>query len=104
MTFAQEQAEVRSVLESAWKGLPARFHGPTQFLGRQYAGCGATIGAMPKCDFSCAGCYLNAGANHAKAAPVAELKDQLGRIRSWLGRQAMCRSPMARLRCVGKPS
>jgi len=85
MTLAQEEAEARAGLASAWKELPERFHGPTQFLGRQYVGCGATIGAMPKCDFSCAGCYLNARANQAKATSVAELKDQLGRIRSWLG-------------------
>ena len=85
MTLAQEETEARAGLASTWKELPERFHGPTQFLGRQYVGCGATIGAMPQCDFSCAGCYLNARANQAKPTSVAELKDQLGRIRSWLG-------------------
>jgi hypothetical protein len=49
MTLAEEEAEVRAALVGAWERLPEAFHGPTQFLGRHYAGCGATIGAMPKC-------------------------------------------------------
>src|SRR6516162_8365261 len=85
MTLAQEQAEVRAALASARARLPESSRGPTQFLGRQYAGCGATIGAMPKCDFSCAGCYLSADANRARPRPLSEIRDQLHQIRAWLG-------------------
>jgi hypothetical protein len=38
MTLAQEAAEVRSALAAAWERVPATFRGPTQFMGRQYAG------------------------------------------------------------------
>jgi hypothetical protein len=85
MTLAQEAAEVRAVLAAAWQRVPAPFRGPTQFMGRQYAGCGATIGAMPKCDFYCTGCYLNADANKARPAHLSEIKQQLQQIRAWLG-------------------
>src|SRR5260370_37132714 len=85
MTFAQEAADVRAALAAAWERVPESFRGPTQFMGRQYAGCGATIGGMPKCDFSCTGCYLNADANRARPAPLSEIKGQLQQIRTWLG-------------------
>ena len=85
MTLAQEAAEVRAALAAAWQRVPAPFRGPTQFMGRQYAGCGATIGAMPKCDFHCTGCYLNADANKARPAQLSEIKEQLQQIRVWLG-------------------
>jgi MoaA/NifB/PqqE/SkfB family radical SAM enzyme len=78
-------AETRRVLAEAWACLPPALRTPTQFLGRQYAGCGATIGTMPRCDFSCAGCYLGAGANRARPRSVDEIKDQLRQIRQWLG-------------------
>jgi MoaA/NifB/PqqE/SkfB family radical SAM enzyme len=85
MTLAEEAAEVRAVLAAAWRHVPESFRGATQFMGRQYAGCGATIGAMPKCDFSCTGCYLNADANRARPAQLSEIKQQLQQIRAWLG-------------------
>jgi hypothetical protein len=85
MTFAEEAADVRAALAAAWERVPESFRSPTQFMGRQYAGCGATIGAMPKCDFSCTGCYLNADANRARPAPLSEIKQQLQQIRAWLG-------------------
>lgn len=78
-------AETRAALAAAWTGLPEALRLPTQFLGRQYAGCGATIGVMPRCDFTCAGCYLNDGANRAAPLALDEVKAQLRRIREWLG-------------------
>ena len=80
---AQETA--RSALAAAWARLPESLRGPTQFLGRHYAGCGATIGAMPKCDFACAGCYLGEDANAAKPRSLAEIQQQLRVLRQWLG-------------------
>jgi MoaA/NifB/PqqE/SkfB family radical SAM enzyme len=85
MTLVQEAAEVRAALAAAWERVPESLRSPTQFMGRQYVGCGATIGVMPKCDFSCTGCYLNADANRAQPAPLSEIKEQLRQIRAWLG-------------------
>ncbi len=77
--------ETRQVLAQAWARVPGTLRGPTQFLGRQYAGCGATIGAMPRCDFRCTGCYLGHDANHARPRPTGELKRQIRALRAWLG-------------------
>lgn len=85
MRLREEAAERRTVLASAWDALPSALRLPTQFLGRQYAGCGATIGAMPRCDFTCRGCYLDPDANRMRPRPLAELKAQLRTVRTWLG-------------------
>jgi hypothetical protein len=85
MRASAERAETRAVLRAAWAALPQALRGPTQFLGRQYAGCGATIGAMPRCDFTCGGCYLVKDANRMHPAPVEALKTQMRAVRSWLG-------------------
>ncbi len=77
--------DTRRALAASWARVPERLRTGRQFLGRQYAGCGATIGAMPRCDFACRGCYLGAGANRVPAASLDEVKTQLGRIRAWLG-------------------
>lgn len=83
--FQQEAAETRAVLAAAWAGLAPALRTPTQFLGRYYAGCAATIGAMPRCDFTCSGCYLNHEANRMRPRPLDELKAQMRSIRAWLG-------------------
>ncbi len=75
----------RDALSRAFASLPAPFRGPRQFLGRQYAGCGATIGAMPRCDFACRGCYLGEGANRIPALPIDAIEQQLDELRAWLG-------------------
>ena len=56
MRLTEAAAETRMVLAQAWAGLPDALRTPTQFLGRHYAGCAATIGVMPRCDFTCRGC------------------------------------------------
>jgi hypothetical protein len=63
-------AETRRLLAAAWARVPDALRTPRQFLGRQYAGCGATIGTMPRCDFACRGCYLGADANRVPPAPL----------------------------------
>ena len=85
MTPVVAAAAARTALAAAWRRLPASLRGPTQFLGRQYAGCGATIGAMPKCDFACTGCYLGEDANRAKPSSLTEIQRQLRVLREWLG-------------------
>ncbi len=77
--------ETRERLDAARARLPRRYRTPNQLLGRQYAGCGATIGTMPRCDFACRGCYLGEDANRVPAATVAEIRRQLRAIRGWLG-------------------
>ena len=79
-------AETRARLRETWAQLPPRFRTHDQYFGRQYAGCGATIGAMPRCDFACRGCYLGAGANRVPPLPLAELEEQIRVLRRWLGR------------------
>lgn len=85
MRRQREAAETRAVLAAAWAALPPALRLPTQFLGRQYAGCSATIGVMPRCDFSCGGCYLGKEANRIRPRPVDDVKAQMRLIRSWLG-------------------
>ena len=85
MTPVVAAATARTALAAAWRRLPEALRGPTQFLGRQYAGCGATIGAMPKCDFACTGCYLGEDANRAKPSSLTEIQRQLRVLREWLG-------------------
>ncbi|MFN0066322.1 MAG: radical SAM protein [Limisphaerales bacterium] len=82
---ADTAAESRAVLAAAWAALPPALRSPTQFIGRKTAGCGAVIGAMPRCDFACRGCYLGTDANRARPRPVAEISGQLLQLRQWLG-------------------
>ena len=77
--------DTRHSLYLARRRIPQKFRTLNQFLGGQYAGCGATIGVMPRCDFACRGCYLGHEANRIPAASIAQIKSQLDRIRTWLG-------------------
>ncbi len=77
--------ESRALLAENWERLPEALRTPRQMLGRQGNGCGATIGAMPRCDFACRGCYLGDGANAVPAASVEELKTQMRALRPSLG-------------------
>lgn len=85
MTLGEEAAEARTALAAAWASLPEALRTPTQFLGRQYAGCGATIGVMPRCDLRCRGCYLGDDANRARPIAMHDAKAQLRTLRAWLG-------------------
>ena len=85
MRLTEAAAETRMVLAQAWAGLPDALRTPTQFLGRHYAGCAATIGVMPRCDFTCRGCYLGADANRSRPRSVEDVKAQMRAIRQWLG-------------------
>lgn len=77
--------EARALLARNWDGLAPEMRVPQQMFGRQGNGCGATIGAMPRCDFACRGCYLNAEANRIPAEPVEAIKAQMRLLRPVLG-------------------
>jgi len=77
--------DTRRALRETWESIPAPLREKRQVFGRQYAGCGATLGAMPRCDFACRGCYLGNSANQTPPLPLAAIKEQLQVIREWLG-------------------
>ncbi|HZF67413.1 MAG TPA: radical SAM protein, partial [Gemmatirosa sp.] len=77
--------EARRLLAANWDGLAPAMQVPQQMFGRQGNGCGATIGAMPRCDFACRGCYLGAEANRVPAESVEAVKAQMRRLRPVLG-------------------
>ena len=77
--------ESRALLAKNWRGLPVALQTSHQMLGRQGNGCGATIGAMPRCDFACRGCYLGEEANKVPAQSVEEIKAQMRALRPVLG-------------------
>lgn len=77
--------EARELVREAWERLDAAAQVPHQTIGRQEEGCGATIGAMPRCDFGCTGCYLGADANSTPAITMEDVKAQLRVLRDRLG-------------------
>ena len=78
-------AEARELLAANWSRLDRSLRTPRQMFGRQGNGCGATIGAMPRCDFACRGCYLNAEANRIPPEPVEAIQAQMRALRPVLG-------------------
>lgn len=79
------RADTRANLTRSWSRVPAALRVARQMLGRAGNGCGATIGAMPRCDFACTGCYLGEDANRVPALPLDEVKEQMRRLRPTLG-------------------
>ena len=77
--------EARRMLDANWNTLADELRVPQQMFGRQGNGCGATIGAMPRCDFACRGCYLGAEANRVPAESVEAIKAQMRALRPVLG-------------------
>ncbi|MBI3790636.1 MAG: radical SAM protein [Gemmatimonadetes bacterium] len=78
-------AESRALLAKNWAQLTPALRTAHQMLGRQGNGCGATIGAMPRCDFACRGCYLGEEANKIPAESVEAIKAQMRALRPVLG-------------------
>ena len=79
------RAESRALLAKNWASLPQHLRTKEQMLGVQGNGCGATIGAMPRCDFACRGCYLGEAANRIPAEPVEAIMAQMDALRPILG-------------------
>lgn len=78
-------AEKRERMKDRWAALDELVRYPLQGLGRQSAGCAATIGVQPRCDFSCTGCYLGVEANRIPPMSLPDIFEQLRKIRRWLG-------------------
>ncbi len=83
--FTPVMPESRALLQKNWRSLPIALQTPNQMFGKQGNGCGATIGAMPRCDFACRGCYLGEGANKIPAQSVEAIKAQMRALRPALG-------------------
>ncbi len=77
--------ETKQNLARSWARVAPSHRVPQQMLGRQANSCGATIGAMPRCDFACRGCYLGEEANRIPPASLAEIKRQLEALAPLLG-------------------
>lgn len=78
-------SDTRRNLARSWARVPPHLRVPQQMLGRGGNGCGATIGAMPRCDFACVGCYLGEEANRIPPEPVEVIKAQMRALRPTLG-------------------
>ena len=83
--FRPVRPETRRDLAAAADRLDAEFRTPHQIVGQMEEGCGATIGAMPECDFGCKGCYLGQNANATPPLPLDDLKAQMRTLRERLG-------------------
>lgn len=77
--------DTRRNLARSWARVPEAYRSPRQMLGRAGNGCSATIGAMPRCDFACAGCYLGEAANTVPPEPLEAIKAQLRAVRPAMG-------------------
>ena len=77
--------EKKWLLRDRWRTLDSSIRRPGQGFGRQATGCGATIGAMPSCDFDCKGCYLGRDANQIPRLPLAQVLEQIDALREFLG-------------------
>lgn len=78
-------AETRANLARSRARVPVALLGPRQMLGRGGNGCGATMGAMPRCDFACRSCYLGEDANRTPPASVEAIKAQMRALQPTLG-------------------
>ncbi|MFT7598447.1 MAG: hypothetical protein ACI8TP_001368 [Acidimicrobiales bacterium] len=76
--------ETAAALERRWNSLPESARVPGQLIGRKSAGCEATHGVFPKCDFACKPCYHSADANKVRIDgphTIAQITDQMSYLR-----------------------
>ncbi|MEO6596582.1 MAG: radical SAM protein [Planctomycetota bacterium] len=78
--------ENRANLKHLAERLPEKFRTPQQMYGLHGEGCAATMGAMPRCDFACRGCYLGEDANQVPAQSLDDIKAQMRVLRQQVGR------------------
>lgn len=72
-------------LQERWDQLPSSVKTPTQIAGRAGIACGATHSIMERCNLSCTSCYLTELANRTVPLPFDEVREQLDRLRAYLG-------------------
>lgn len=77
--------EKKDLLADRWSSLEPALRTDFQGFGQQSTGCGAVLGAFPRCDFDCRGCYLGADANAVKPFDRQEIFRQLDALRRHLG-------------------
>ncbi len=80
--------ETAQALKSRWDAMPATSKVPGQLIGRKSAGCEATHGVFPKCNFSCKPCYHSADANKVRIDgphTLREIDRQMGFLREKRG-------------------
>lgn len=80
-------AERRRLNSARRASLPPQLRTPQQTMGRGHHSCGATHGVMERCDFACTSCYLSRTANATPPLPESEVRQQLDRLRAFLGPQ-----------------
>jgi len=75
----------RNELRRRWDALPSALQTKRQIYASHEEGCGATVGAMPRCNFACKGCYLTNQANTVPPMSMDAVKRQLDQLREFLG-------------------
>ncbi len=80
--------DTAAALAARWATLPDSARLPGQLIGRKSAGCEATHGVFPKCNFNCTPCYHSADANKVRVDgphTLAEIGKQMSFLRSRRG-------------------
>ncbi|MFW2381885.1 MAG: radical SAM domain-containing protein [Acidimicrobiales bacterium] len=78
--------ETADALKRRWDSMPESSRVPGQLIGRKSAGCEATHGVFPKCNFACKPCYHSADANKVKVDGTHTL-EEVDRQMSFLRQQ-----------------
>ena len=84
--LSPSDSDTAALLDEKWSGLAPHLQSKQQMYGINEEGCGATVGAMPVCNFACKACYLGESANKTPAESISNLEDQLIELRKHLGR------------------
>jgi len=79
------RTSTRTELRRRWDALPPALQTKRQIYASHEEGCGATVGAMPRCNFACKGCYLTDQANTVPPMAMDAVKRQLDQLREFLG-------------------
>jgi len=80
-------SDTKKLLDEKWTALPSHLRTDQQMYGVNEEGCGATVGAMPVCDFACKACYLaDYSANKTPVETIDNIEKQIILLRKHLGR------------------
>ncbi len=84
LTEPKHPARLRA-LHRRWLEVPPELRTQDQAIGRYVVGCGSTYGIHERCNFGCTACYLGNSANLQEPLPFEQVRDQLVRLRAYLG-------------------